>query len=586
MKTSRKIALFLFPPALMVLVLAARRAAGPPEERWGVMTHFAQGWSPDLIPAIAHGGIPTVRDELYWAKVEPKPHVYSFPPAYDAYMAALRRNHIEPLVVLSFENGNYDGGDTPHTPEARAAYARYAVEVLRHYGSQIKAVEIWNEYNGSFSKGPATEDRAASYLALLRAAYAAIKRERPDVIVVGGATSGVPLPYWEKLLAGGALDSLDVLSVHPYRYDEPPEGLEAQIAGLQRLVLAHNSGVARPVWVTEIGWYTKPSRAPGDLAIDERTQAEFLARAYALLLSARVQRVYWYAFQDENDLTMGLVRNDGPHTAKPAYTALATLAEQLRHARFVGRDDTPEDLYSLRFERPSGEAVRVVWSLQPRPVTLTGAKAAVDLEGRAVPPNGTITLNDSPLFFSGPLAGLPRAPSAAEAAESAVLADSSRDFAGPPDTGAWSYGEFVGDSTTFAPLAAVAESDWKKSWSGEYPYLSITAGDQHPSVAGDGAPVAAVRRWRSGYDGTVRVAGSFRCGLQGDGVGVSIVVDGQRRFRTLIGGGADRPVVESFDFTMPARAGTTIDFAVDPGPAANLDFDATTVAAVIRKEQP
>ena len=78
--------------------------------------------------------------------------------------------------------------DWQSVADPRAA-VRYAVEVLRHYGSEIKAVEIWNEYNGTFCKGPATQDRSGTYLRMLRAAYTAIKRERPDVLVLGGATS-------------------------------------------------------------------------------------------------------------------------------------------------------------------------------------------------------------------------------------------------------------------------------------------------------------------------------------------------------------------------------------------------------------
>lgn len=573
--------MILVPAAIVILLVAAQVHPAARDPRFGVMTHFAQGWDPALIPLVARGSIPEVRDELYWSVVEPQPGGFSFPAQYDHYLAALRRHHVDPLIVLSFENGNYDGGDTPHTPEALAAYARYAVEVLRRYGAQIKAVEIWNEYNGSFSKGPATEDRAGAYLRMLRAAYGAIKRERPDVIVVGGATSGVPLPYWEKLLAGGALDCMDALSVHPYRYDQPPEGLETEIGGLQDLVRKYNGGNSRPVWVTEIGWSTKASEAPGDLAIDDNVQAQFLVRAYALLLSADVSRIYWYLFRDYNGLTMGLVRDDAQHTAKPAYQALATLVRQLRQARFVRREDTPEDLYSLRFERPSGEAVRVVWSLRPRLVAAAGATGAVDLNGRAVAVRGPLALSESPLFITGPLTGLPSAPPMGET----TLADSARDFSDSPGAGEWAYGDFVGDSADFSPLSSLAASDWAKSWGGDYPYLSLAAEDQHPSALG-GTPVAAVRRWRSNYDGIVRIAGRFRCGLQGDGVGVSVAVDGQRRFRELLGGGKGNPIVETFDFTLPVQRGTVVDFVVDPGPEANIDYDATAVSATIRKEPP
>ncbi len=577
MKNCRHI---LIASALAGVVPAAmgQAAAPAPDERFGVMTHFAQGWDTAAVPLVARAGLGEVRDEVYWREVEPQPGVFSFPARDDGYLGALRANQVAPLITLSFENDHYDGGATPWTDAGIAAYARYGVEVLRHYGAQIAAVEIWNEYNGTFCHGPATKDRAGTYLRMLRAAYAAIKRERPDVTVVGGATIGVPLPYWEKLLAGGALNSMDALSVHPYRYDAPPEGLEDDIAGLQALVRKYNGGKTKPIWVTEIGWKTKGSQGPGDLTIDEDVQAQFLVRAYALLLSAGVQRVYWYLFRDHQGLAMGLVHDDAKLTPKPAYTAMTTLIRELRDAHFVRREPTPPDLYSIAFARDSGEEVRVLWSLRPRSIALRGATAAVDLRGRNLALAEPVTLNESPVFVAGPLTGLPPA-----APTEAPLADSMHDFSGKQGEQGWSYGVFVGASTVLVPVTAYTLSDWQGEWGGGYPYLVLAAGEQHPSVVNQ-TPVAAVRRWSSAHEGPVRVVGKFQCATGGDGVGVSVLVDGRRRFRRLLGGATGNPVVENFDFVTAVHRGSAIDFAVDPGPAADINGDATTVAITISPE--
>src|SRR4051812_28583390 len=98
------------------LGLAGRAWSSPgADERFGVMTHFAQGWDPALVPQIAAAGIQQVRDELYWAEVEPEKGAFRFPAAYRAYLGALAEHGISPMIVLSFENRNYDDGDTPHT---------------------------------------------------------------------------------------------------------------------------------------------------------------------------------------------------------------------------------------------------------------------------------------------------------------------------------------------------------------------------------------------------------------------------------------------------------------------------------------
>ena len=254
------------------------------------MTHFAHGWNLDVLPRLVAADIRQIRDEIFWDHVEPERGRFAFPARFDRYMAALRARGIRPLVPLTFENRNYDGGLTPHTDAGLDAYARYAVEVVRRYGDQIQAVEIWNEYNGGFAKGPATQDRVRAYAGMLRRAYAALKRERPDLVVVGGSTAGLPLPYIERLAKAGALDSLDAFSVHPYRESDPPETLEPAIRRLQAILARHRPV---PIWVTEIGWVARPPGDDSRPGIDEATQADYLVRSRSLLRSLGVERVYW-----------------------------------------------------------------------------------------------------------------------------------------------------------------------------------------------------------------------------------------------------------------------------------------------------
>jgi len=571
-------------PTLLCLVAAPvtavlRGQAAAPDARFGVMTHFAQGWDAGLVPKVAGSGAAWVRDELYWDIVEPARGTYRFPAQYDAYMAALKQANLQPLITLDFENRNYDSGLTPFTQEGFEGYARYSEAVLARYGQQIRAVEIWNEYNGSFCSGPAALNHTDTYLQMLEAAYNQIKSDRPDVQVVAGSTSGVPIPYWEKLLQGGVLDYSDALAVHPYRYNSAPEGIEDDIAALQKLVRQYNGGQDKPIWVTEIGWGTKAAAAQGDLAIDPATQAKFLARAYSLLLSANVAKIFWYDFQDDQGLTMGLMQGNSASNAvaKPAYAAYATTASQLADARFVAREPSAAGLYSLEFVRPNGQQVRVMWALNPVTVRLTGVTGEVTMLGVRLRPASTtavVSLNDSPLFVSGPVRGLPAPPAATER----TIASSTADFASVQGTDGWSYGYFTRDSTQFTALPDFSITDWTEAWGGPFPYLSVTSTDQHPSNDGQ-APITAVRRWTSRVSGTVHVVGAFSVGTQGDGVGVSILVNGSPLFRTLLGGG--NPITRTFDLELSVTPGTPVDFAVDPGPGANINYDATSITATI-----
>lgn len=134
---------------------------------------------------------------------------------------------------------------------------------------------------------------------------------------------------------------------------------------LQDLVRKHNGGEPKPLQLTEIGWPTHRGGVP------LRDQARYAVRAFVMALSVGVERAYWYNLVSsgpdpaKREHNFGLVRHPdsprGAYTPKPAYVALAVLARQLSGARFVGRERTPDPVYSYLFER-GGEELRVMWT--------------------------------------------------------------------------------------------------------------------------------------------------------------------------------------------------------------------------------
>lgn len=573
---------------------------------FGVMTHFAQGWNPDIIPLIERLGASADRDELYWNSVEPEPNRFAFEPRYQTYMDALRAHNIGSLVPLTFENAHYDEGQTPHTLAAFDAYARYGQQVLARYGEQIGAVEIWNEYNGSFCKGPACDDRAGTYTAMLKRAYPALKAARPGVQVLGLSTAGIPLPFIEKVFQAGGLQFMDGVSVHPYRYGSAPEGIEDQIERLQRLIKRYNGGRPKPVWVTEIGWFLKPRGEPGEMLISEEDQGKFLLRGYALLLSAGVQKSFWYLLRDYAEFgTMGLLRDEndarGRYAPKPAYVAFANMARQLSHARFVRREAAAKGIYSLLFERDSKqgsgrgkESVRLLWSLSPSSIALRAKAplAVTDMMGAPqvlAPARGAVALrlSDAPLYVVGE-AALPAFQPAPE--DGVAVGDSANGFSSTQGGGGWSYGFFEAAAPDAAysieawkPLPSYRVTDWKAEWmagEGGPQWLAVSEDAAHPG-ASNGHAVWSVRRWASPFAGRVRVEGQCSRGSGGDGTGVRIFVDGREMFARQLGGG--QPIQAAFDFSAEVKLGTVIDFAVTPGPAADVQFDAVSLTSTIRR---
>ncbi len=256
---------------------------------FGVMSHFAQGWETDIMPLLVKAGISSIRDEAYWGHIEKKKGQFVFPEQFDKYLAEAKRVGIDPLLVMTFGNPLYDGGKAPATPAGREAYARYGEELLKHYGSQIRWLEVWNEYNGTWCGGEAEKDRPKYYAEMIKAAYPKIKALRPDVKVLGCAAVVIPLPYLEGIFKHGGLQAMDAVVIHPYRGQ--PEGVEVEVAELQKLIQKYNDGKDKPIWVTETGSWDGSEydweQGKGLNLLGRSNIARYLVRQYALLLFDR-----------------------------------------------------------------------------------------------------------------------------------------------------------------------------------------------------------------------------------------------------------------------------------------------------------
>ena len=101
----------------------------------------------------------------------------------------------------------------PADPEAFAAFVAY---LAQRYGPQLAAIEIWNEPDQSNEAYFAGPNKAVRYAAMLRAAYPAIKRANPSVMVLGGSLVGSNGAFLRALYAAGIKGFYDGLAVHFY----------------------------------------------------------------------------------------------------------------------------------------------------------------------------------------------------------------------------------------------------------------------------------------------------------------------------------------------------------------------------------
>jgi len=399
-----------------------------PDSPFGIASHLhreAFGWSGELAQLIKYAGARTARGGYEWS-IEKSPGQYTFTPQPERFMSHVVANGLNSMFVSGYNNQFYDNNMTPYTDAGREGFANYVNAYINQYKDHLVGVQVYNEFNGGFGKrgnSPA-DSKPDYYYKLLKKTYETVKANHPDFIVSGMVTAGIDLNWIEEVFKLGGMNYLDNVAVHPYRYgravvkDRAPEGMAAELEQLKQLIRDYNGGELKPIWISEFGWPTHQS----PIGIDEKTQADFLARAYVIALSEGVERIVWYNLMndglqaDYNEHNFGLIRfKDDPlgaHTPKPSYVAYAAMTRELTNAAFVEEESYGGSIKSFLFDR-NGEALRAVWAVEDTNVVISTNEPLLitDLTGHSeqfVPHNGKIylTLNGEILYVKGNMNGI------------------------------------------------------------------------------------------------------------------------------------------------------------------------------------
>lgn len=543
---------------------------------FGVMTHFAQDWDLDIVPLMAKAGIYRARDEIYWEDVEDERGRYETPNYAQDYLAAFAEYAIDPLFVLSFANPLYDDGRTPHSDEGVAAFAAYAAALLAAHPGRFDAVEVWNEYNGSFCKGPCDENRPAFYAKMLKATHDAVKAVDPRVTVVGGATVAIPMPYLREVFEEGALGDMDALGVHPYGADFDTIG---ETMDDLRALMGEFGDAATPVWFTEFG------RSSADEA--RYTVAADMVRTLTAMRAAGVARVYWYLLRDYAAFsTMGLLHGPddplGRYAPTPAYVAYANLNARIGAAAPVCRAQLDPRTYVHRFAGSDGP-VWVAWTgggAADLALTPDGPAQLSDIWGGttaelAAGETAVIALSETPIFITGALSSL------SEARPDRLVADSLAGYSQTQGGDGWSYARFDDADGALDP-ARIETDQWASSWGGEYDrYMALGPTGQHAPA---GKTRFALRRWTSDRSGAVAIAGDVEARGDGDGVEAQLRVNGQTLWRAHVGGGD--PEHTTFEVAATLAEGDLVDMLIGPGPKGDNAYDTASVHVRILAPEP
>ncbi len=376
----------------------------------GACTHFGQrNYPPESMDLMRRYGIVRFRDEIHWRACVPQKGRFAMPDYAEAYIARAAGLGMRPLIIVDYNNPLYDNDGFPNSPEAIEAFAFYAAELARATRGRVNELEVWNEWIGGCGMGGRPGDHGPeAYGRLLKGTYAAVKKQFPDLTVVGiGGEYGPKCPEnVATMIATAGPASLDGFSIHPYRYPQSPE--ETDLVGEVARVAdaAARAGAGRKAWITEIGYPTH--RTPG--GCDGRTQARLGVRTLALLQGMGiVQAVYWYDFKDDglrreyNEHNFGIVHHQAYQCApKPAAVAFSVFVRMTEGARCAGLARRGE-VHAVSYRRADGRDVLVAWTTgPPAAAPLRGKPAeAVDLVGSPVPLDKPLLFSENPVYVVG-----------------------------------------------------------------------------------------------------------------------------------------------------------------------------------------
>ena len=189
------VVLFLAIVAFSPIGLCAEPLPGPAiPDGFGVNIHFT-GIPRDL-HMIADAGFKFIRMDLVWSRIEQEKGEYDFKESgYDSLTLACDKLGIRVLYILDYSNMLYETDRSVRTEAGRKAFADFAEAAAKRYAGKGILWEIWNEANLEqfWSPQPSVDD----YCKLVEACASRIKQADPSGQVVAGATSQIPLKWFE-----------------------------------------------------------------------------------------------------------------------------------------------------------------------------------------------------------------------------------------------------------------------------------------------------------------------------------------------------------------------------------------------------
>lgn len=293
---------------LLLGLLAFTVPTHPPDAvagdtRFGVDTHFQQGWPVSLIPSIKALGVGWIRDDYQGTFTAASNPFYStYTPA--PWVIAANKAGLKVCMILSW-----------FVSDTRVS--EYAVAMAR--SGYVQAIEFVNEANNTTRYSPPSQGGSNANLQLLVTDTNFIAQAVHEYVglnicpVIGLDEQGSEILYML-----GLKPVISGLVYHPYyqTVGDPGSVYEPSYFTYAGWIAAARAATRLPLWETEWGWRGSPT----DPANTEAEQTSRILARLALTQSLKIEHTFIYEFKDNGTETFGLCDNAG--NPKPAYYAV------------------------------------------------------------------------------------------------------------------------------------------------------------------------------------------------------------------------------------------------------------------------
>jgi hypothetical protein len=259
------------------------------DTRFGFATHFGQGWSKTLMPAVAATGVGWIRDDVSWASMNPSNGVFQTDTTDDGWLQAAGAAGLQVVAIIG--SNAAVGTNPPYDPTQMAAFCAW---FAGHYAGIVGAVEILNEPNNISAFNTTAGEQ--NYITLVNTVYAAVAVTNTNCQVIGLGYQGSTIL---NLLPQATMNGV---VVHPYDPGTSPDIVPELVYEppyntytneYPQWIAALNAATALPIWETEWGAETVTG-------LSQDQQACYLLRRLCMLTAFNVEHSFIYEYMDNS----------------------------------------------------------------------------------------------------------------------------------------------------------------------------------------------------------------------------------------------------------------------------------------------